>query len=77
MIRLENKRHFVLMKDFDAFMYDHIVYRGKKRCRCYCRQAFSTEDCGIKNKIEKPLQSLIVQTDSVISERCNKFTTLY
>ena len=33
-----------LIKDFNAFMYDHTLYQGRKHfCRC-CLQAFSTEE---------------------------------
>ena len=34
----ERKRHYVLIKDFDTFMYDHTLHF----CR-YCLQAFSIE----------------------------------
>ena len=26
----EGKRHYVLIKDFNTFMYDHTLHRGKK-----------------------------------------------
>ena len=26
----EGKRNYVLIKDFNVFMYDHILHRGKK-----------------------------------------------
>ena len=36
----KGKGHYVLIKDFDIFMYDHTLHHGKKLCR-YCSQAFS------------------------------------
>ena len=40
----QGKKHYVLIKDFNAFMYDHILYcTGKYFCRC-CLQAFRTEE---------------------------------
>ena len=32
------------MKDFNTFMYDHTLHRGRKHFYCYCLQAFSTEE---------------------------------
>ena len=40
----EGKKHYVLMKDFNTFMYDHILHRGRKYFCCYCLQAFSIEE---------------------------------
>ena len=43
LIRKEGKRHYALIKDFNTFMYDHILHRGRKHfCRCYL-QSFTTE----------------------------------
>ena len=40
----ERKRHYVLIKDINTFMYDHTLDRGRKYfCRC-CLQTFSTEE---------------------------------
>ena len=47
----EGKRHYVFIKDFNTFMYDHSLHCGKKHF-CYCLQAFSTEEilkCCIKD----------------------------
>ena len=47
----EGKRHYVFIKDFNTFMYDHTLHCGKKHFCCYCLQAFSTEEilkCCIK-----------------------------
>ena len=38
----EGKRHNVLIKDFNTFMHDHTLHRGRKHC--YCLQAFSAEE---------------------------------
>ena len=40
----EGKRHYVLIKDNNTFMYDHTLYPGKKYICHYCLQAFSTEE---------------------------------
>ena len=38
----KNKRHYLLIKDFNTFMYDYALYHGKHFC--YCLQVFSTEE---------------------------------
>ena len=43
LIREEGKRHYVLIKDFDTFMY-HTLHRGRKHFCRFCLQAFSTEE---------------------------------
>ena len=40
----EGKRHYVLIKDFNTFMYDHTLHHEKKHFCCYSLQAFSTEE---------------------------------
>ena len=40
----EGKRHYVLVKDFNGFMYDHTLHRGRKHFCRYCLKAFSTEE---------------------------------
>ena len=40
----EGKRCYVLIKDFNTFMYDHTFHRERKHFCCYCLQAFSTEE---------------------------------
>ena len=40
----KGKRHNVLIKNFNTFMYDHTLHRGRKHFCHYCLQAFSTED---------------------------------
>ena len=38
------KRHYVSIKDFNAFMYDNNLHCGKKHLFCYYLQAFSREE---------------------------------
>ena len=48
----EEKKHYVLIKDFNTFMYDHTLHRGKKHFCRYCLQAFRTVEklkCHIKD----------------------------
>ena len=48
----EGKRHYVLIKGFNIFMYDNTLHRGRKHFCRYCSQAFSTEEtlkCHIKD----------------------------
>ena len=40
----KGKRHYVLIKYFNIFMYDHTLHCGRKHFCCYCLQAFSTEE---------------------------------
>ena len=40
----EGKRCYVLIKDFNTFMNDHILHCGRKRFCCFCLYAFSTEE---------------------------------
>ena len=44
-------KNFVLVKDFNTFMYNHTLHRGEKHFFRYCLQAFSTNEilkCHIK-----------------------------
>ena len=43
-IEAEGKNHYVLFKDFDTFMYDHILHRRRKHFCRYCLQSFSTSE---------------------------------
>ena len=43
LIEEKGKRHYVLIKDFNRFMYNHTLHRIKKHFCRYCLQAFSTE----------------------------------
>ena len=44
LIRKEGKKHHVLIKDLNTFMYDHTLHRGRKHFCRYYLQAFSTEE---------------------------------
>ena len=51
LIEEKGKRHYVLIKDFNTFMYNHTLHCRKKHFCCSSLQAFSTEDilkCHIK-----------------------------
>ena len=51
----EGKRHLLLIKDFNTFMYDHTLHRGRKHFCHYFLQAFSTEEilkCHIKGSFK-------------------------
>ena len=51
LIGKEDKRRYVLIKDFNTFMYDQTLYRGRKHFYRYCLQAFRTENilkCHVK-----------------------------
>ena len=38
----DGKKHYILIKDFNIFMYDHSLHCGRKHFCCCCLQAFST-----------------------------------
>ena len=38
------KNDYVLIKGFNAFMYDYTLHHGRKYFSCYCLQAFRTAD---------------------------------
>ena len=40
----EGKRHYILINDFNTFMYDHNLHSGRKHFCYYYLQAFSTEE---------------------------------
>ena len=44
MIGEESKRHYVLIKDFNTFMYNHTLRHGRKHFCCYCLQNFTTKE---------------------------------
>ena len=39
----ERKRHYVLIKDFNTFIYNHTLHCGGKNFCCYCLYTFNTE----------------------------------
>ena len=44
LIEERSKKHYVLIKDFNTFMYDYILYCGRKYFYRYCSQVFRSED---------------------------------
>ena len=44
LMREERKSHYVLVKDFNIFMYDYTLHHGIKDFCRYCLQAFSSEE---------------------------------
>ena len=40
LIEENGKKHYVLFKDFNTFMYNHTLHHGKKTFCHYCLQAF-------------------------------------
>ena len=52
MIGEREKKHYVFIKDFNAFVYDHTLHRRRKYSFRYCLQAFRTAEklkCHIKD----------------------------
>ena len=48
----EDKRHYVLIKNFNTFMYDHTLHCGRTHFCCYHLQAFTNEEiikCHVKD----------------------------
>ena len=43
MIKKRGKKHYVLIKDFNTFMFDYTIHPGRKNFCCYNLQAFRTE----------------------------------
>ena len=43
LMREEGKKFYVLIKDFNKFMYDHTLQHGRKHCCGYCLQPFIIE----------------------------------
>ena len=42
--RRERKKQYVLIKDFNTFMYDYSLHRGRKHFCHYCLHVFITEE---------------------------------
>ena len=53
LIQEEGKRHYVLIKDFSSFKYDHTLYRGRKYFCCCCVQPFRTAE-KLKSHVNNP-----------------------
>ena len=43
LITKDEKKHYVLIKDFNAFMYNQLKHKKRKHCCMYCLQCFSSE----------------------------------
>ena len=43
LITEDEKKHYVLIKDFNAFMYNQTKHKKKKHFCTYCLQCFSSE----------------------------------
>ena len=43
LIKKEGKRHSNFIKDFNPFMFDHILHRGRKNFCRYCFEDFRSE----------------------------------
>ena len=50
LIREEHKKHYVLIKDFNTFMYDHTLRRGRK-LECYINDCVKIN---VKQRIKMP-----------------------
>ena len=42
--RRKRKKHYVLINEFNRFMYDHSLHCGEKHFCCYCLHAFIREE---------------------------------
>ena len=56
----EEKRRDVLIKDFNTFMYDHILHRGRKHFCRYFLQAFRAEEI-LKSHIKDCFKLIVKQ----------------
>ena len=43
LIREKGKEYYVLIKNFNRFLWDHTLHRGRKNFSYYCLQDFSLE----------------------------------
>ena len=79
MIEKERKRYYILIKDFNTFMYDHTLRRGRKLFGRCCLQVFRIEKifkCLIKDcfKIngKKGLNFILVILNTALKFMANK-----
>ena len=49
LITEDEKKHYVLIKDFNAFMYNQTKHKNKKHFCMYCLQCFSSESILVKH----------------------------
>jgi len=52
LISNEEKQHYVLIKDFNRFMFDHTKHQHKQHFCMHCLQYFSSEDILNKHKTD-------------------------
>ena len=50
LITKDEKRHYVLIKDFNTFMYNQSKHKNKKHFCMFCLQCFSSERALVKHK---------------------------
>ena len=74
----EEKKQYVFIKDFNTFMYDHTLHRGRKHFCRYCLQSFRTAEqlkCHIKewytmvNDILRCLKMMNILNSRVLEEK--------
>ena len=51
---VKEKRYYVLIKDFNTFMYNHTLHSRRKHLYSYCLQIFSTEELLKRQRIVIP-----------------------
>ena len=49
LITKDEKKHYILIKDFNAFMYNQSKHKGKKHFCMFCLQCFSSESDLVKH----------------------------
>ena len=74
----EDKRHYVLIKDFNTFMYAYTLHSGRKHFCCYYLQAFSTEEilkCHFKDclKINGTQRVILPKKGEYANEKMSAF----
>ena len=69
------KKHYVLIKDFNTFMYDHTLHRERKHLYRYCRTAekwkYHIKDCLnlMVNKILRYLRKMNILNSKILEEK--------
>ena len=67
----EGKRHYVLIKDFNTFIFDHKLHCGKKNFCRYCLQTFNTEKI-----LKYPVKDCFRTNGKQMAKMPNKVNTL-
>ena len=49
LITEDEKKHYILIKDFNAFMYNQTKHKNQKHFCMYCLQCFSSESISVKH----------------------------